>query len=144
MKSTHKTLIYMTKQKSFLKKSKKKIITTHLDARCHARSFFIFAKLAIQNPNIQPGAFWLKWKASNPCLFLLTVILWTFRLFPWFVVNHCVLKCFIVYYQWGSRTLSYFKVLDKNSWKHPCSLKLGWWKVATKAFISNSDVDPKR
>ena len=24
---------------------------------CHARNFFIFAKPAIQNPNIQPGVF---------------------------------------------------------------------------------------
>ena len=51
MKSTGKIIIYMTKQKSFQKKSKE-TITTHPDA-----SFFIFAKLAIQNPNIQPGVF---------------------------------------------------------------------------------------
>ena len=51
----------MTKQKAFQKNLKKKTITTHFDAGgnrgCHAPSFFIFAKPAIQKPNIQPGEF---------------------------------------------------------------------------------------
>ena len=33
---------------------------------------------------------------------------------------------------------NYFKVSAKNSWEHPCPLKLGTWKVSKKALISKS------
>ena len=47
----------------------------------HTRSFLFFAKLAIQNPNIQPGVFLAKMKGQQSMSFLFIVILWTFRLF---------------------------------------------------------------
>ena len=55
-----KILIYTTKQKYFFKKSKKNndLKIWCVEVHCgHIPSFLLFAKLAIQNPNIQPVVF---------------------------------------------------------------------------------------
>ena len=77
-----------------------------------------FAKSAMQSPNIQPGVVLAKMKGPQSLYFF--IFCQPLGYFTWFVkVNHCLLKCFIIYYQRCSHKPSYFKVWAKTSWEHP-------------------------